>query len=141
MKFLNPVLVSLFLTVIVGGCTGRSAKPDDNRLTATEEEIVIAHVRRFLKESPKIRLSQSERKQIQTVRPSFHVQYTGYKSGRLSIRWALPGYRVLLLQRSGNLLSSEKADWAVRIITDQTSGKIPPGFFGARGEDVSLPPK
>ena len=141
MKFLNPVLISLFLTVIVGGCTGRPANPDDNRLTATEEEIVIAHVRRFLKESTKIKLSPAERKLIQTVKPGFHVQYTGYKTGRLSIRWTLPNYRVLLLQRSGRLLSSEKAYWAVRIISDQTSGKIPSYFFGAHGEDVSLPPK
>lgn len=141
MKFLNPVLISLFLTVIVGGCTGRPANPDDNRLTATEEEIVIAHVRRFLKESTKIKLSPAERNLIQTVKPDFHVQYTGYKTGRLSIRWTLPNYRVLLLQRSGRLLSSEKAYWAVRIISDQTSGKIPSNFFGAHGEDVSLPPK
>ena len=141
MKFLKPVLISFFLAAILCGCTGRSAKPDDNHLTATEEEIVIAHVRRFLNESPKIKLSAAERKLIQTTRPNFHVHYTGYKSGRLSIRWALPGYRVLLLQRSGNFLSSEKAYWAVRIITDQTSGKIPPNFFGSHGEDVSLPPK
>ena len=141
MKFLNPVLISLFLAVIVGGCTGRPANPDDNRLTATEEEIVIAHVRRFLKESKKIKLSPAERELIRNVKPDFHVQYTGYKTGRLSIRWALPNYRVLLLQRSGRLLSSEKAYWAVRIISDQTSGKIPSNFFGAHGEDVSLPPK
>lgn len=142
MKFLNPVFLSLFLTAMLCGCTGRrTGNPDENQLTATEEEIVIAHVRRFLKESPKIKLSSAERRQIQTTRPNFHVHYTGYKSGRLSIRWTLPNYRILLLQRSGNLLSSEKADWAVRIITDQTSGKIPPNFFGAHGEDISLPPK
>ena len=142
MKILNPVLLSLFLTALVSGCSGRrSGNPEDNRLTPTEEEIVIAHVRRFLNDSPKIKLSTAERNLIKTVRPEFYIHYTGYKSGRLSIRWTLPNYRLLLLQRTGNFLSSEKADWAVRIITDQTSGKIPPGFFGARGEDVSLPPK
>ena len=140
MKILNPVLFPLFLSAVLCGCTG-SGNPQNSQLTPTEEEIVIAHVRRFLKESPKIKLSASERKLVQTVKPAFHVHYTGYKSGRLSIRWALPNYRVLLLQRSGNLLSSEKADWAVRIITDQTSGKIPSNFFGAHGEDISLPPK
>ena len=141
MKIVNLVLSAFLLTAIVAGCTGRSGNPDANRLTPTEEEIVIAHVRRFLKESPKIKLSAAEHQLVQTVKPDFHIHYTGYKSGRLSIRWALPNYRVLLLQRSGNLLSSEKAFWAVRIITDQTSGKIPPNFFGAHGEDVSLPPK
>ena len=140
MKILHSVLFTFFLAVILCGCAGHN-DPEKNRLTPTEEEIVIAHVRRFLKESPKIKLSASERRLIQTVKPTFHVYYTGYKTGRLSIRWALPNYRVLLLQRSGNLLSSEKADWAVRIITDQTSGKIPANFFGAHGEDISLPPK
>ena len=140
MKILHSFLFTLFLAAAVCGCAG-SGNSGNDQLTPTEEEIVIAHVRRFLKESPKIKLSAAERQLVQTVRPTFHVHYTGFKSGKLSIRWVLPNYRVLLLQRSGNLLSSEKADWAVRIITDQTSGKIPANFFGAHGEDVSLPPK
>ena len=130
-------------SLLLCGCAGDSDLPADaekNRLTPTEEQIVISHVRRFVQRSGKIRLNANERRIIQTAEPSLHIHYTGYKTGRLSIRWALPGYRVLLLQRSGNLLSSEKADWAVRIISDQASGKIPSNFYGAHGEDISLPP-
>ena len=140
MKFLNAVILTVGLSALLCGCAGGSDDPEKNRLTSTEEQIVIAHVRRFVQQSRKIRLSESERRIIQTAAPTLHIHYTGYKAGRLSIRWALPGYRVLLLQRSGNLLSSEKADWAVRIISDQASGKIPSNFYGSHGEDISLPP-
>ncbi len=141
MKFLNAAVLTVGLAVLLCGCAGGSGDPEKNRLTPTEEQIVISHVRRFVQQSRKIRLSESERRIIQTADPSLHINYTGYKTGRLSIRWALPGYRVLLLQRSGHLLSSEKADWTVRIISDQTSGKIPANFYGAHGEDISLPPR
>ena len=141
MKLLNAVILMIGLSTLFCGCAGGSGDPEKNRLSPTEEQIVISHVRRFVQQSRKIRLNESERRVIQTTEPSLHVRYTGYKTGRLSIRWALPGYRVLLLQRSGNLLSSEKADWAVRIISDQTSGKIPSNFYGAHGEDISLPPR
>ena len=141
MKFLNAVILMIGLFSLLCGCAGPSGDPEKNRLTPTEEQIVISHVRRFVQQSRKIRLSESERRIIQTAAPTLHIHYTGYKTGRLSIRWALPGYRVLLLQRSGHLLSSEKADWTVRIISDRTSGKIPSNFYGAHGEDISLPPR
>ena len=141
MKFLNAAILTVGLSVLLCGCAGGAGDPEKNRLTPTEEQIVISHVRRFVQQSRKIRLSESERHLVQTAAPRLNVQYTGYKTGRLSIRWALPGYRVLLMQRSGNLLSSEKADWTVRIISDQTSGKIPSNFYGANGEDISLPPR
>ena len=57
------------------------------------------------------------------------------------MRWNLPNYRVLMLQRSGKLLSDNRADWTIRLITDQASGKIPKNFYGANGEDISLPPR
>ena len=143
MRLLNTAVLMTCLSALLCGCAGDSDLPDDaekNRLTPTEEQIVISHVRRFVQRSRKIRLNANERRIVQTAEPTLHIHYTGYKTGRLSIRWALPGYRVLLLQRSGNLLSSEKADWTVRIISDQASGKIPSNFYGAHGEDISLPP-
>ena len=141
MKFMNAAILIAGLSALLYGCAGGSGDPEKNRLTPTEEQIVISHVRRFVQQSRKIRLSENERRIIQTANPSLSIHYTGYKAGRLSIRWALPGYRVLLLQRSGHLLSSEKADWTVRIISDRTSGKIPSNFYGAHGEDISLPPR
>lgn len=141
MKFLNAAILVSCLSAVLCGCAGNSADEEKKRLTPTEEQIVISHVRRFVLRSRKIRLNEKERRIIETVNPLLGVYYTGFKTGRLSIRWALPGYRVLLLQRSGNLLSSEKADWTARIISDQSSGKIPGNFYGAHGEDISLPPR
>ena len=140
MKFLNAAILIAGLSALLCGCAGGSGDPEKNRLTPTEEQIVISHVRRFVLHSQKIRLNENERRIIQTTKPSLYIHYTGYKAGRLSIRWNLPGYRSILLRRSGNLLSSEKADWAIRIISDKTSGKIPSNFYGAHGEDISLPP-
>ena len=141
MKFLHLQVLFLFLAGVFSGCVGDSMITEKDHLTDTEKEIVISHVRRFITKAKKIHLTNAERQMIQTVAPSMHIHYTGHKSGQLSIRWQLPNYRLLLLQRSGNLLSPERADWTVRIISDQASGKIPKNFFGARGEDISLPPK
>lgn len=144
MKFMNAAILITWLSAMLCGCAGNSEQTgnsEKNRLTPTEEQVVISHVRRFVLRSKKIRLKENERRVIQTAEPSLSIRYTGYKTGRLSIRWTLPGYRILLLQRSGHLLSSDKGDWAVRIISDQTSGKIPSNFYGAHGEDISLPPQ
>lgn len=141
MKTLNAAILIACFSAILCGCAGNSVDTDKNRLTPTEEQIVISHVRRFVLRSRKIRLNEKERSIIQSTDPVISVRYTDSKTGRLSVRWPLPGYRIILLQRTGNLLSSEKADWTVRIITDQTSGKIPSNFYGAHGEDISLPPQ
>ena len=143
MKFLRMLSMGILLPLsLLCGCVGDSEEiTQEDRLTKTEEEIVVAHVRRFILRSKKMKLSEAERQLVQTVPPSLHVHYTGHKSGQLSIRWSLPNYRVLLLQRSGKLLSSDRADWTVRIISDQASGKIPEHFYGAHGEDISLPPQ
>lgn len=141
MKTLNAAVLIACFSAILCGCAGNSVDKDKNRLTPTEEQVVISHVRRFVLRSRKIRLNEKERSIIQSTDPLIGVRYTDSKTGRLSVRWPLPGYRIILLQRTGNLLSSEKADWTVRIITDQTSGKIPSNFYGAHGEDISLPPQ
>jgi len=141
MKTLSAAVLMICLASYLCGCAGDSADMENRRLTPTEEQIVISHVRRFVLRSKKIRLNEKERQIILTTDPSVSVRYTDSKTGRLSIRWPLPGYRIILLHRHGNLLSSEKADWTVRIITDQTSGKIPSNFYGAHGEDISLPPQ
>ena len=141
MKTLNAAILIACFSAILCGCAGNSVDADKNLLTPTEEQIVISHVRRFVLRSRKIRLNEKERSIIQSTDPVISVRYTDSKAGRLSVRWPLPGYRIILLQRTGNLLSSEKADWTVRIITDQTSGKIPSNFYGAHGEDISLPPQ
>lgn len=136
LSILLPLLGGLFCS-----CVSDTEITEADRLTKTEEEIVISHVRRFVTQAKKLNLSPAEREVIRTARPGIQIHYTGHKTGRLSIRWSLPNYRVLLLQRSGNLLSSERADWTVRIISDQASGKIPKNFYGANGEDISLPPR
>ena len=141
MKFLHLNFLFLLLAGVLCGCAGDSVITEKDKLTDTEKEIVVSHVRRFISKAKKMHLTPAERQLIQTVPPSMHIHYTGHKAGQLSIRWQLPNYRLLLLHRSGNLLSSERADWSVRIISDQASGKIPKNFYGARGEDISLPPR
>ena len=141
MKFLHLSILYLFAAGLLCGCAGDALITDKDRLTENEKAIVVSHVRRFISKAKKIHLTNEERQMVRTVPPAMHIHYTGHKSGQLSIRWQLPNYRLLLLHRSGNLLSSERADWTVRIISDQASGKIPKNFYGARGEDISLPPK
>ena len=132
---------SLLAGLLLCGCAGESGITEKDQLSSVEEEIVIVHVRRFVMRSKKMNLTEADRQTIQKEKPSMYVHYTGPKTGRLSLRWKLPNYRILILKRSGNLLSSERADWTVRIISDKSSGKIPENFYGAHGEDISLPPR
>jgi len=142
MNFVKLPVLFLLMTGMFCGCVSDEYEiTEKDRLSELEKGIVISHVRRFVLHSPKIKLSEAERQRVQTEDPVLHIRYTGHKTGQLSIRWKLPNYRLLLLQRSGNLLSSERADWIVRIISDQASGKIPRNFYGAHGEDISLPPR
>ena len=141
MKSLKLKIISALLGGLLCGCVSNDEITEADRLTKTEVEIVISHVWRFITQAKKLNLSSAERELIRTFQPGMHVHYTGHKTGRLSLRWSLPNYRILLLQRSGNLLSSERADWTVRIISDHASGKIPKNFYGANGEDISLPPR
>lgn len=141
MKFLHMSVLYMILAGLLCGCAGNSEVTEKDHLTERERAVLVSHVRRFLAKAKKLHLTPEERQMIQAVPPTIHIHYTGYKSGQLSIRWQLPNYRLLLLHRSGNLLSSERPDWTVRIISDQASGKIPKNFYGANGEDISLPPK
>ena len=126
--------------VICSGCAADSQGfSEKDQLTKEEIDAVIAHVRRFVLRARKLNLTQAEAEVVRTVEPQVGVRYTGPKTGRLSLHWSLPNYRTLLVQRSGHLLSSGRADWTARIITGQVSDKLPDNFFGAHGEDVSLP--
>lgn len=142
MKFWKFHLLVLLLAGIsfCSGCASDSQGfSEKDRLTKAETDAVISHVRKFVLQSRKLRLTPAEAEVIRTTEPQVGVRYTGPKSGRLSIHWSLPNYRTLLVQRSGDLLSNSRADWTTRVITGSTSDKLPENFFGAHGEDVSLP--
>ena len=144
MKFWKMQLFVLSLAGIVfcSGCAADSQTlSEKDRLTKEETDAVIAHVRRFVLRARKLNLSPAETEVVRTVEPQVGVRYTGPKTGRLSIHWSLPNYRTLLVQRSGDLLSNSRADWTTRIITGTASDKLPENFFGAHGEDISLPPE
>ena len=133
--------LTLGMSALLCSCSADYEISQKARLTPAEEDAVTAHVRRFISKARKLKITEEERSLIQTGKPDFHVRYTGYKEGHLTVRWNLPNYRVLMLQRSGKLLSDNRADWTIRLITDQASGKIPKNFYGANGEDISLPPR
>ena len=142
MKFWKLQLFGLLLAgiAVCSGCaSGGQGLSESDRLTKEETDAVVAHVRRFILRSRKFNLTPAEKEVVRTVEPQVGVRYTGPKSGRLSLHWSLPNYRTLLVQRSGQLLSSGGADWTARIITGQVSDKLPDNFFGAHGEDISLP--
>jgi|GEM_PF-1751139 len=136
LRWLLPVLTGLLLC----GCAGSGELTQRDRLTPDEEKRLVEQIRDYLVRSKQFKLSSAERELIRTRPPVLHIAYEGHKTGWISVRWALPNYRILLLQRSGYLLSFRPSEWVVRIITDQASGKIPKHFFGAHGEDISLPP-
>lgn len=140
---LRNILLSLTLgmSALLCSCSADYEITREDHLTPAEEDAVTAHVRRFVSKARKLNITEEERALIQTGKPDFHVRYTGYKEAHLTVRWNLPNYRVLMLQRSGKLLSGSRADWTIRLITDQASGKIPKNFYGANGEDISLPPR
>ncbi len=137
---MNKIVWCCLLAALLCSCSREYIFAEKDRLTPQEEEAVIVYVRKFLRHDKKIKLTPEERSIIQDQKPDFAIQYRGYKEGLLSIRWKLPNYRVLLLQRTGKLLAEERADWVIRIISDTASGKLPKDSFGSQGEDLSLPP-
>lgn len=128
------------LAALFCSCSQDYVFSEKDRLTPQEEDAVVAYVRGFIRHNKKIKLSKEELSIVQTQKPDFVVHYRGPKEGQLSIRWHLPNYRVLLLQRTGKLLSEDRADWIIRLITDNATGKLPKDSFGAQGEELSLPP-
>lgn len=135
-RWLLPVLTSLLLC----GCAGSGELSERDRLTPDEEKRLVEQIRDYIVRSKKYKLSPADREVIRNRPPELHITYESRKTGWISVRWVLPNYRILLLQRSGYLLSFHPSEWVVRIIADQASGKIPRHFFGANGEDISLPP-
>ncbi|MBO7127834.1 hypothetical protein J6W78_09890, partial [bacterium] len=70
MRLLNTAILITCLSAMLCGCVGDSDLPPDaekNRLTPTEEQIVVSHVRRFVQQSRKIRLNANERRIIRTA--------------------------------------------------------------------------
>ena len=114
---------------------------DSDKISRAEEDAIVAHVRKFLLRNRRLKLSSADRDIIKNTRPNFNIRYTGKKEGVLILRWKLDRIRILLLQRTGNLLTDTRADWMIRVISDKTQGQLPANFYGAKGEDVSLPPQ
>ena len=135
-RWLLPVLTGLLLC----GCAGSGELSQRDRLTPDEEKRLVEQIRDYMIRSKKYKLSSADQEVIRNRPPELHITYEGHKTGWISVRWSLPNYRILLLQRSGYLPTFRPSEWVVRIIADQASGKIPKHFFGAHGEDISLPP-
>lgn len=130
-------LILLILLSVLCSCAGGRSTVE--ALTEAEKDAVTAHIRKFVSRARTLGLSRAELRIIQTQKPKFSIHYDGYKRGFMSVRWQLPAYRALILQRTGNLIGNNRSDWMIRLISDKTSGKIPSHFFGANGEDISLP--
>lgn len=129
---------SIFLLLILlCSCAGKPQGVEP--LTEAEKDAITAHIRRFLSRAKSLRLTNAEHRIIQTQKPKYTIHYDGYKRGFMYVRWQLPSYRALILQRTGNLIGNNRSDWMIRLINDRTSGKIPSHFFGSKGEDISLP--
>ena len=119
------------------GCS--SGLSESSQLSKNEQDAVIAHIRNFIQRS-KIKLTPAERAYVMTHDPFLNISYTGYKEGSLTVRWAFPRQRNLIVTRSGKLLSNGRADWTVRVTTDKSTQLVPQDFFGAHGEEIALPP-
>ena len=137
-RFLLCTVLVLTLGGVLCSCTGNSAGPVQP-LTEAEKDAITAHIRKFLAKNKSLRLSQRESQIIQTTKPKYTLHYNGYKRGFMYVRWQLPAQRALILQRTGNLMGNARSDWMIRLINDRTKRQIPSHFFGANGEDISLP--
>ena len=140
-RFLNSfLLLPVLAGLIFCGCAGDSGQlTERDRLTPDEEKELAEQVRTFLLRSKRFNLDAADREQIRLKAPEIHVRYTGHKTGQIAVRWTLPRYRILLLQRSGNLISSRRSDWLVRIIADKASGSLPRPPDNGNGRDI--PPR
>ena len=136
---MRRVFLGLLFAVFLCGCAGSDHLSESGKLSKEEQAAVISHIRTFVARS-KIKLTPAELAYMKTHEPIFTVSYTGYKEGALTVRWAFPRQRNLIVTRSGRLLSSDRADWTVRVTTDKSTQLVPQDFFGANGEELALPP-
>ena len=96
-------MILIFLGLFCGCSSGLSGS---SQLSKNEQDAVISHIRSFIRRS-KVKLTPAERAYVMTHDPIFNVSYTGYKEGALTVRWAFPRQRNLIVTRSGRLLSSD----------------------------------
>ena len=136
---MRRVFLGLLFAVFLCGCAGSGNLSESNQLSKEEQAAVISHIRTFIARS-KVKLTPAEVAYMKTHEPVFTVSYTGYKEGALTVRWAFPRQRNLVVTRSGMLLSNSKADWTVRVTTDKSTQLVPQNFYGAHGEELALPP-
>ena len=106
-------MILIFLGLFCGCSSGLSGS---SQLSKNEQDAVISHIRSFIRRS-KVKLTPAERAYVMTHDPIFNVSYTGYKEGALTVRWAFTRQRNLIVTRSGRLLSSDRADWTVALIS------------------------
>lgn len=128
------------LLCFCGGCASSVYyASESDRLTPEEQNAVVDHIRTFIRRS-RLRVTPAEKAYIMNHAPKFLVDYTGYKEGALSVCWQLPRGKNLIVNRTGKLLSNERADWSMRLIVDKSSQLLPEGFYGSQGEELALPP-
>ena len=135
------VFLCTALFLILAGtlsCAGTSSGKI-HALTDAEKDAITAHIRKFLAKNKTLRLSGEEFRIIQNTKPKYTIHYDGYKRGFMYVRWQLPAQRAIILQRTGNLMGNTRSDWMIRLVNDKTKRQIPSHFFGANGEDISLP--
>lgn len=92
---LRIFMILIFLGLFCGCSSGLSGS---SQLSKNEQDAVISHIRSFIRRS-KVKLTPAERAYVMTHDPIFNVSYTGYKEGALTVRWAFPRQRNLIVTR------------------------------------------
>lgn len=94
-------LIIFTLTSCVDGNLGKITEND--KLTEVEYQALLRTARSFIAVS-NLKISERDRKFVQTCNPSFRIHYTGYKSGRFSMTWSISERLSVMLSGDGPFL-------------------------------------
>ena len=119
-RFLIP-LAAVSALVLFEGCSHSrlsfDPKPED-RLAEKEKFALFDYVRGFVLSSKRLKLSQEERKTIQSTDPEIRIFYTAPKEGRMHMYWELPRERRLIAFTEGPLQTPRNpSNWRISIVT------------------------
>ena len=138
---------ALVLAVLFCGCaaTGPYVEKESDRLTEREKHHLFDYSRHFIistvitkpaqKEAEERRLGKKNKREVKqkdltpqekdelknlilSKDPTVRIRYTGYKQGRLSLSWLLPGKLQVIVSAEGrlDLTESKYTEWRLNVI-------------------------
>ena len=124
-KLFLPAILALLFIISTSCSTFRD--PKDRKLSKKEKKELIEFARGFLLNS-KIKFSSRDRLIIDRVKPEIGIYYTGYKEGRVRLRWKISDKHYIIVNGKGEFLS-ESCYWTISVVNSSIGSNKKQKFY------------